>query len=346
MFKTQPTIDNFFISNKNTKKYEIKRYFYLIWENKYRPNVNAYWTNIKPEKINFIEQISCDYIKKGYYFYICGYFPDINENSYYLTKEKTYKNVPYLKSHLQKCIRKQNDILAVSTCYHLLKLNLQELLRRLPIIMLEDTTLHESFSTLIWLMIVISSCKNFKIKQNIYEYVLGIIYVLCKLDKKDIIQEENTEQNINIPEVLDKYIDLKESEYSILYSIHLRIAYGGLDDDIKMLKNYYKIWEERFRNKTKSVENMLVRPISIYVKELDLQYWDLSAIDYYCNSNFLDYVSKKFDEINVEELKKIIWYHSSSINNRIKNKEYDLKKWNLIKDYVVKTQKYLLDSNY
>ena len=162
MFKTQPTIDNFFISNKNTKKYEIKRYFYLIWENKYRPNVNAYWTNIKPEKINFIEQISCDYIKKGYYFYICGYFPDINENSYYLTKEKTYKNVPYLKSHLQKCIRKQNDILAVSTCYHLLKLNLQELLRRLPIIMLEDTTLHESFSTLIWLMIVISSCKNFK----------------------------------------------------------------------------------------------------------------------------------------------------------------------------------------
>jgi hypothetical protein len=212
--------------------------------------------------------------------------------------------------------------------------------------MLEDTTLHESYTTLIWLMIVISSSKNFKIKKNIYEYILGIIYVLCKLDNNDIIQKENTDENINIPEILDRYSDLTESEYSILYCIHLRIAYGGLEEDMKMLKNYYKIWEERFRNKTKNVEKMLVRPISIYVKELDIKNWDLSAIDYHCNSNFLNYISKKFDEIDIEELRKIIWYHSSSINCRIKNKEYDLKTWNLIKEYVVKTQKYLLDSNY
>ena len=36
------------------------------------------------------------------------------------------------------------------------------------------------------------------------------------------------------------------------------------------------------------------------------------------------------NEMAGEDLKKIIWYHSSSINTRIKNIDYNLKTWNLI----------------
>ena len=95
----------------------------MIWENEFKPNLQAYWTAERPEKVNYIEYINCNYIKKGYYFYICGYFPE-NDDKYNLTKDKMYNNIPYLKSHLQKCIRKQNDNLAIPTALHLMKLDI------------------------------------------------------------------------------------------------------------------------------------------------------------------------------------------------------------------------------
>jgi hypothetical protein len=44
--------------------------------------------------------------------------------------------------------------------------------------------------------------------------------------------------------------------------------------------------------------------------------------------------------------KKIIWMNSSRINKREKYKIYEEEKWNIIKDYLNKTQKYLLESSY
>jgi hypothetical protein len=346
MFKVQSSLDNFFSnSSSKDKKYHIKRYFYLLWEDKFKPKCQAYWTDKKPEKINFMEQVNCDYIKKGYYFYICGYFSDYDDKSYYLTKEKVYKNVHYLKSHLQKCIRKQNDALAIPTSYHLFKLSLNDLLRRLPVIMIEDTTLHESFTTLIWLMIANSNGK-FKMKQYIYEWILGVVYVLCKIDEKDKIisyESKNTKNNIDI---LDGYSLYDEKECSILYSMHMRIAYGGLEVDLGMFREYISVWEERFSNKSKSVNNMDIKPISIYVREMILADWDISAIDHHCNGKFIDYIAKKYDEIDREELKNIIWHHSSSCNNREPESNYNKKQWSEIKAHVLKTQKYLLDSSY
>ena len=120
MSKKQITLHNFL---KNKDNDNIKEYFYLLWENKFKPNVEAYLTHKCPEKINFIEKINCDYIKKDYFFYICGYFTDYDEK-YNLQKETTYNNIHYLESHLQKCIRKQNDILSIPTALHMMKLNI------------------------------------------------------------------------------------------------------------------------------------------------------------------------------------------------------------------------------
>ena len=353
MFKSQPTIDSFFKnSSSKINDYQIKRYFYLIWENKFKPTLQAYWCDKKPDKVNFIEQVQCNYIKKGYYFYICGYFPDINEQEYKLSKEKVYKNIPYLKSHLQKCIRMQDDTLAIPTCYHLLKLDINELIRRLPIIMIEDTCLHESFTTLIWLMIAISNNK-FKIKKYIYEWILGVVYILCTTTEKDSINKKELSdkfivKNISITNIeqLNNYNDLNDNEISLLYSMHMRIAYGGLEGDLKMINSFLNLWENRFRNKLKKVNTTDIKPITLFIKELSIEDWNLSAIDYHCNSKFLEHISKKYDNIEIDELKKIIWIHSSSVNKREKLKNYNLNQWNEIKDYVLKTQKYLLNTSY
>ena len=350
MIKSQTKIDNFFINknpNPNIKKHEIKKYFYLVWTNKLKLTCNAYWCDKKPEKINFIHQVNCDYFKKGFVFNLCGYFSveDDTHNYYHLNKEKIYKNIHFLKSHLQKCIRKGDDNRAVQTCMHMIKLDIIELLRRLPIIMIEDTYLHESFTTLIWLMIA-CGVDSFKPKQYIYEWILGLIYVLCKIDKKDkFLNRQNVGETVE--ESLDLFRYFSREEESILYSIHLRIAYGGMNSDIEMLKIAINNWYFRFKNKTKNVNMIPLRSISVHVQELKLADWDITAIDYHCYPSFLKIIMKKYADISEEELKKLIWNNSSRLNIRIKKYEiYNLEQWNTIKEYIQKTQKYLLDSSY
>ena len=360
---SQKKIHEFFQSkgdNNVIKKHALKKYFYLNFSNKFTPQTNAVWLDEKPKNINFIQEINCNYIKKGYYYFLCGYFPDYEkEKRFNLFKETTYKNVPYLKSHLQKCIRKQNDTWALPTSYHFMRLDEIEFLRRLPIIMLEDVFLHESFSTIIWIMIAISSTK-FKMQKYIYDWLFGIIYVLCKIDKKDNITfdddsvENNeslitTETSLSITDIIDSYskYDLKDNEISLLYSIHIRISYGGMKGDMNFLQKVANTWFKRFKHKSVQINNMVVRPIRVVsIIEMKLEDWDLSAIDFHCNSKLLEYINKKYDTISIDEIKKLIWMNSSRTNTRTKYEIYNEEQWNIIKDYLVKTQKYLLDSSY
>ena len=351
---SQKKIHEFFkFKDENiSKKYSFKKYFYLNFSNKFRPEYEAVWLDKRPQNINFIQEINCNYIKKGYYYFLCGYFPDYEEEKKFnLHKESKYKNVSNLKSHLQKCIRTQDDILAIQTANHFIKLDEIEFIRRLPIIMLEDVFLHESFTTIIWIMVALSH-KKFKMQIYIYKWLFGIIYVLCKINKKDKLENNiniNDNENISISDIIDNYgkFNLEENEISLLYSIHIRISYGGMDNDKNMLEKYAYKWFMRFKNKDSILVNkMIIKPIKLDILELNLEDWNLSAIDFHCNNKLLDFINKKYEDISLEELKKLIWHNSSKINKREKNKIYNEELWNKIKDYVIKTQKYLLESSY
>jgi len=222
------------------------------------------------------------------------------------------------------------------------------LLRILPIIMLEDVILHESFSTLIWFMVA-NSNSNFKMMMYMYEWILGLIYILCKIDVKDEL-DDNLDDDLPVIDKLNNYAssDFSQEECSLLYSIHMRIAYGSNKYDSTMLNNYVTIWEKRFREKSTNIKlnRMDINPICVYVKELTLNEWDLSAIDHHTHPKLLEFITKKYDNFEIDKLKELIWNHSSSINYRSKPIIYDIENWNIIKGYLQKTQKYLLDSNH
>jgi len=391
IMSNQKTLDNFFKCTSNNRDINIKKYFYLDWlDEGHLPNNNAIMLDERPSKINFIQKIECSNIKKGYYFYICGNFKNYESNVYTIEKETTYKNTCYLTSLLQKSIRKQNKNLTIQSCYHLMKLNINDLLRRLPIIMLEDTYLHSSITTIIWLMVAVGT-KKFLMKKYIYEWILGFSYTCCITKKTDklnntIKQDKNNNYNQidndndndndnnndndkcnnkknknNNNNILNNSNNLNIIEYSILYALYFRIAYGGKDNDMKMIKSYIKLWNKRFHNKSnKKINTMSIKTVSLFVKTLEIDEWDLSAIDYHTNSNFTDFIFKKFPEITKQNIEKIIWIYSSSVNNRIlkdniinninniNNNSNDIcmkENWIKIKYYVEKTQKYLLESN-
>jgi len=94
----------------------------------------------------------------------------------------------------------------------------------------------------------------------------------------------------------------------------------------------------------------LIKTVSLFIKTLELDEWDLSAIDYHTNSNFIDFIIKKFPELTKQDIQNIIWIASSSINTRILNNSnnnniFVQENWIKIKLYVEKIQKYLLESN-
>lgn len=350
--ENQTTIDSFFKCTNNGNEIQIRKYFYLKWTNNFSPESEALWLKDRPKKINFIQHVNCNYIKKGFYFYICGYFDNYDNDDYKISKENVYKNIPFLKSHLQKNIRKKDVNKAIPTSMHLMKLDMNEFLRRILIIHLEDTFLHQASTTLIWLMIA-NSTKKFKMKKYIYEWLLGYVYTTCitkKIDNPDkkLVYNISNEFRNNYEEINNyEKMNLNDSEMSILYSLNIRLAYGGMECDIIMLKKFIKLWKTRFINNNVKPNIIKIRPISIYVAELPIDFWDYSAIDFHTNKNFIDFIHKKFPEIDTyDELKKIIWYNSSSINHRKENLEYKLDKWEFIKIYVNKTQKYLLETNY
>lgn len=346
----QSSIHSFFPTlKKDGTTLELRRFFYLHWSNQYSPKMQAVWLHERPRDVNYIEEVKWNQVRKTHTFYLCGHFPDLSETRFDIPHESKYKNIANLKSHLQKSIRKGHEQLALSTAIHMIKMNPIELLRRLPIIMIEDVMLHESFSTLIWLMVSVSN--GFRLKKYMYEWILGIILVITKIEHYDSIDFTNDIDSERLIHQLESYGNLKnDSELSILYSMHIRVAYGGMECDMRMFQQYAHKWYQRFQlkeeadlqmNKTK-IRNVIFTS----VKWLELDEWDVTAIDFHCSPKLIEFMQKKFPDIPENEIKKIIWENASSTNFRISKPIYQPDLWNEIKFHLQRTQKYLLDSSY
>ncbi|KAL7576622.1 hypothetical protein ACA910_005560 [Epithemia clementina (nom. ined.)] len=69
-------------------------------------------------------------------------------------------SVPVLKSMLQKSIRRRRPLPSVRIAMELADKSTGDLLRRLPVIVLEDSTLHPDYAFLVWLLMAHSYCSS------------------------------------------------------------------------------------------------------------------------------------------------------------------------------------------
>ncbi len=331
----------------NNLKESIHTYFYLHWGDK-KPKFQAQFLKEKPKLINFKHT----FVWNNTEIVLCGYFDYIinqDDNDIYKpNKEKKYKNIGFLKSLLQKAIRRGNVDVAVKCAYHYILLDLQDFLRRLPIIIIEDTTLHEAYSTLIWLMVA-SNIKECAIlfDKVIYEYLMGIVYVIAKSPiYHSLCDNEEIKFDILKEEVNKKELQLK----SLIYSLMVRKAYGGMKCDLLMLEKYSHIWNH-LNSDSKYLNKSVVRPIMLEsIPQLQLNEWILEAIDFHCVPQILTYIHEEYEEFSEEYIKSLIWHYSSKKNIRIKDenipKDMHSSDWNKIKVYVKRVQNYLLEENY
>ena len=149
-------------------KVKIKQYFYIDWNKSLNGEIPiAEWLEKKPKNVtwsqilkwkNVGEIMVCCTDNKSFKeedskdYNIENLLKIINRKNW--AEKKPLMN--FFKSHLQKCLRRKRNIEGLRTAYEIMLININELLRRVCIIIFEDIKLKNYFTTMVWLMAAVS----------------------------------------------------------------------------------------------------------------------------------------------------------------------------------------------
>ena len=172
------------------------------------------------------------------------------------------KFVSVLRSQLQKLVRRENPTLALKTALAMYQINdpkkktlsekepgVEALLRRLSIIMVEDSIVIPSFSFVLWCQAIHS--KGFVITSELFKHILGIVDFVASNGWKDMnYKKVQLKKNINFRQMISEN-RLTPIQSDILWSLQFRKSYGGMSQDIVMLDRSTYMWCNRFVQKDK-----------------------------------------------------------------------------------------------
>jgi hypothetical protein len=158
-------------------------------------------------------------------------------------------SIPVLKSLLQKSIRRRRPLDSVRIAMELADKELGALLRRLPIIILEDSTLHDGLDFLVWVMMAQS--KGFKPPETVMTRIFKIVFEVASCPRHDLLDDDTGET----PMTLTKLYNASESvetdrSQALLWAMLIRAEYGGMKGDVQMLRRYATLWTTRFSQST------------------------------------------------------------------------------------------------
>lgn len=247
---------------------------------------------------------------------------EVTDISNYGRREFKHQNISLLKSNIQKAVRRNLPDIAVASARELVryKMGVTQLLRRLCIIIIEDkfgcyTKIANNYNTLVWMMATERGWKGW------LKWVLGLLYYIC--NKKF----EYVNHTIDI--------DYKWSDNQYSCALLLRVFYGGMKGDMRLLKNCAKLIEQKELDKN-TVEIKLINP------NYDIMIIR-AAVDFHCVPGIIKNILKKHPNYTDIQIKQAIWNYSSSMRFDCKqNKPNNL--WKDIKKSVYNFQKWYISN--
>ena len=150
-------------------------------------------------------------------------------------KEKGEKKmfVGFLKSNLQKAIRRRNTMVALRTTKTLLLIDPVELLRRLPIILVEDVGVHECIAPLVWFMVI--SMNGYILEERGRNYIMGTVAWMCNCEKQVVPEKrEKFDYRNSLSEQV--WNQLSRAQQNTFMALYVRVNYGGTSGDMDMLR--------------------------------------------------------------------------------------------------------------
>ena len=161
-------------------------------------------------------------------------------------------SVPVLKSILQKSIRRRRPLPAVRVAMELIDKSWNDLIRRMPIIILEDSTLHPDFPLLVWLMV--ASSKGFIPPLSMITRVLQIVFEVASCPWKDYLTKEDSPTHMPSPHLTLFSCGEDKSLHTecrlMLRCFILRKRFGGMACDLKMLDCFFQEWKSRYESES------------------------------------------------------------------------------------------------
>lgn len=257
---------------------------------------------------------------------------DTHIKSPYMNLEKADREVWHaiLKSHLQKTIRRGLTKQALATTELMLQECPLKLIRRLPIIVIEDVTLNTHFSTLVWLMIYMSDrirsdTTRYHIPTKIRNLIMSQVAHLCREKYYDKITYQPDYQ-VALQKINTKLFGVEEYMgsnviWNQIISLQLRKLYGGMNGDMVMIDQYCLVWFERVgRDKNEGGSIMKTPVLYEYdgVYELTKENFILDAIDFHPCPWILGDLRRSCG-MEFDEIKESMWNNYSSFNFRSDN---------------------------
>lgn len=289
---------------------------------------------------------------------------DINLNS---TNDEERRDIPLLKSALQKCVRRGYTNQAVNISYQLMKRSLAIFLRRIVIITIEDSHWNDAISVIVWLRSYFEKSQSISKYLNlsiITKWLLGYVAYICNDNKVP----ENWSCNWSLYEQHNKrnWLTLFKEKYFItnndnsVFSLKINLIFSLMLYDERTI--YYLSFDKPMVCATiqgiidgdnNDIEIPSINYINIDFNKLNYQQQrdiPLEAIDFHINNDICETSQiklKEYDiELNEEEIKKILWIKRSGYNKRYQRASMDdlsEKAWihlekifNILSSYIVK----------
>lgn len=263
-------------------------------------NYKSEWFN--NFELNNSDELICQ-VKPRHYFdnEVFIVLRNNNNSKIFEVNESKWNNKHFIKSHLQKCVRRGKKKLAVSSALEHIKLDPNDFIRRLSIIMIEDSDIMSFLPTIIWFMIAIS--KKYKLTFADVEWLLGSVKRITKCKSK-----------FNYKNLIEPN-DIKSNNNIFNNSLLLRINYGGMKGDIIMLKKAVGIIENyqiiKKKVKPKKINDIILNVEDTLPVGMDFHVSHLIIYD------ILDLCKSKNIYMEISNIKKWMWKKRSRINFRI-----------------------------
>jgi len=224
--------------------------------------------------------------------------------------ENPYKNTSFLKSHLQKSIRRSNPSRALKTALHFAELDIADFLRRLVIIALEDALPLNGFSVLMWLTAAVS--KGYRISQGQFCWILGYIYDLCNCRYYMQYPRDSAGGGRNLHA-------LPPAGRDLVYSILFRQAYGGMKGDSNMCSVAATRWANLYHSRSAHLQHLdrSCKFITYPINPLSRAEWFLAALDFHPCPAIVSAMWEKHDQYSEEQIRSAIWHCSSSVTDKV-----------------------------
>lgn len=252
----------------------------------------------------------------------------ISQNQH-IKKSHTGSFLPLIKSNLQKQVRRM-DVRSVSTAQKFMEINMFEFLRRVPVIAIEDSLFCKELSYVVWLMAAVSKKKRVPEKSRLW--LLGVIHSLtiCKNCSRIECKNKRCYNKHEKDLSFDKILDSSHCDKEIIASIVFRTTYGGLWCDPIMISkccHHFLIEEET------KLPQLNVKLWEDKLPDFNILVW---SADFHVYPYIIDQITKKWNWLSPENVKRAIWDHASGFNDRYSvPKKSSLSVWKIIRLYYV-----------